>query len=95
MFQSKELAMLNSSYFIIIQKSVHCVTLQSKNTGHYWHIIHQEYPTFKSCVIYHNHTSGASYHVHGCVPNLDDAVSRIVSHDAFQLGGRKKRKRKH
>lgn len=95
MFHTKELTMLNKDYFNIIQQSVHCVTLQSKNTGHYWHIIHQEYSTFKSCIIYHNHTSGAAYHVHGCAPTLADAVSRITSHDIFQLNGRKKQKRKH
>ena len=55
MFQSDELNILHNNYFIIIKKKVNYVTLQSKDTWHCWHILHQEYATFKSCIIYHNH----------------------------------------
>lgn len=93
MFQTKELERIDSDYFVIFQKSAYCVTLQSKNTGHCWHILHLEYPTFKSCTIYHNHKMGADYHLHGHAPTLAHSVSLIMEHDIFQLNGRKRIKK--
>ena len=93
MFRQEELEMLDSDYFVILQKTMHCVTLQSKNTGHCWHILHLEYPTFKSCTIYHNHRMGADYHAHGHAPTLAHALSLIIDHDIFQMNGRKKIKK--
>lgn len=90
MFQTKELERLDSNYFVILQKNAHSVTLQSKNTGHCWHILHLEYPTFKSCTIYHNHKMGADYHTHGHAPTLAHAISLIMDHDIFQMNGRKR-----
>ncbi len=93
MFQTEELEMLDSDYFVILQKSAYCVTLQSKNTGHCWHILHLEYPTFKSCTMYHNHKLGAEYHTHGHAPTLAHAISLIMDHDIFQMNGRKRVKK--
>ena len=40
MFTTDELKSIDRTYFHIINAACYCVTLQSKNTNHYWHIIH-------------------------------------------------------
>ena len=90
MFQSKELNAIDQTYFNVIRATCHCVTLQSKNTKHYWHILHQDYSNFKSCEIYHNHHANSCYHEHGHASTLQKAITQIKSHDAFQLNGRKR-----
>ena len=90
MFQSKEINDIDLTYFNVIQATCYCITLQSKNTKHYWHILHQEYWDFKSCKIYHNHHANSCYHEHGHAPTLQKAITQIKSHDTFQLNGRKK-----
>jgi len=94
MFTRKELNIVDPSYFRIINCGVHTVTIQSKNTQHCWHIIHQSYPHFSSCEIHHRHNEATSYHVHGHAPTLEKAIENIKNHDTFQLNGRKKSKNK-
>ena len=89
MFSSKELSIIDSQYFQVIQKSALCVTIVSKNTGHFWHIIHQEYPSFKSCEIWHKHKAEDQYHLHGHKGTLRAAINSVKSHDIYQLNHRK------
>ena len=93
MFTQKELRSIDSSYFNIIQASCYCVTLQSKNTKHYWHILHEEYPHFKTCQITHKHNYSDEYHSHRNQPNLAKAIKDIKSHDDYQINVRDKEKR--
>lgn len=65
MFTTKELKSIDRTYFHIISASGYCVTLQSKNTDHYWHIIHQQYPSFVSCKIQHKHRQDVPFHEQG------------------------------
>ncbi len=60
MFTCNELKNINHTYFNILHGGCYSVTLQSKNTKHYWHILHQQYPAFTSCKIYHKH----NHHYH-------------------------------
>lgn len=90
MFKNKELNSIDKSYFNIIQLSLHTVTIQSKNTKHFWHILQQEYPTFSSCIIYHRHNEYYSYHLHGHAPTLKRALIDIQKHDDFQIRVRKR-----
>lgn len=94
MFTQEELDQIDASYFKIIKAGNHTVTLQSKNTKHCWHILHQEYPHFKSCKIYHTHKENTAYHEHGSAPTLAQAINEIREHDTFQLNTRKKSKHK-
>ena len=65
MFTAKELKNIDTRYFSVIASGGCTLTLQSKNTGHCWHILLQEYPHFRSCLIYHTHRRGTPYHEHG------------------------------
>lgn len=93
MFTQKELESIDPNYFKIIKASCFCVTLQSKNTRHYWHIIHIEYPSFQTCQIYHNHNKFGPYHQHRNSPTLGKAIQEIQSHDYYQINVRDKAKK--
>lgn len=95
MITKEELREVEGIYFEVLQASGFAVTLQSKNTGHYWHLLEREYPTFRHFVVYHKHNASDGYHAQGTARDLAAAVSGIRSHDEFQLSGRRKaRKRK-
>ena len=93
MFTQKELNMIDRSYFNVLQASSYAVTLQSKNTKHYWHILHEEYPNFSSCSISHKHNYSDEYHPHKHQPTLKQALRAIRSHDSYQINVRDKQKR--
>ena len=89
MFQQKDLScVIKDDYFNIIAINAYCITVQSKNTKHYWHIEHEEFPSFQHCIIYHNHWKNMQYHKHGHSGSLDKAILKIKEHDKFQLAGR-------
>ena len=85
MFITKELNDIDCNYFNIIHAGYYCVTLQSKNTNHYWHMIHQQYPTFASCKIQHKHKKSLPFHEQGNAPTLEQAVNKIKEHDFYHL----------
>lgn len=45
MFDEKQLSQLDPVYFNIITLDDRDVTIQSRNTGHYWYLHCTEYPT--------------------------------------------------
>lgn len=51
MITPKQLKAIDITYFTILASGSFTVTLQSRNTGHCWHILFQEYPHFKSCLL--------------------------------------------
>lgn len=86
MFSSKDLQSIDRSYFTVTQASKFAVTVQSNNTGHYWHIEPYEYAPGKlTCTIYHNHHRGYDFHVHGHGATLKICLEKIKSHDEYQL----------
>lgn len=93
LFTTKELQSIDRSYFNVIQATCICVTLQSKNTKHFWHILHEEYPHFKTCQVSHKHNYSDAYHQHRNQPTLKKAIEEIKSHDEFQINARDKQKR--
>ena len=94
MFTVNELSQIDDGYFKVINSDAFTVTLQSKNTGHCWHILLQEYGRIKSCVIYHTHRAGSAYHLHGHAGSLSDALMEIYDHDEYHLTQRTGRKNK-
>ena len=94
MFTAKELRSIDSGYFSIIASGGFTVTLQSRNTGHCWHILLQEYAGFRSCRIYHTHHRGTPYHEHGRGTTLSGCLTQIKNHDTYWLS-RKSRKRRY
>lgn len=92
MFTTEELKNIDRTYFHIINAGCYCVTLQSKNTGHYWHIIHQQYPSFATCKIQHKHRTSNPFHEQGGAPALGQAIDQIMAHDFYHLHVRPKKK---
>lgn len=90
MITKEELNELKESYFEVLQAGAFAIILKSKNTGHYWHLLEREYPTFRHFAIYHKHNADDVYHAQGTACDLATAVSGIMSHDEFQMNGRQK-----
>ena len=55
MFDEKQLADLDRVYFNVILADDRDVTIQSRNTGHYWYLHNTGYPTEGFCIIFHKH----------------------------------------
>ena len=89
MFDSKQLKQVDPAYFNIIVADDMDVTIQSRNTGHYWYLHCTGYPNEGSCVIFHKHRFSHSYHQHGRGNSLRQAIRSIQSHDRWQMNGRK------
>lgn len=93
MFTQKDIQSIDRSYFNVIFAGCYSITLQSKNTKHYWCIQHEEYPKFSTCRISHKHNYSDQFHSHRNRPNLKKAIQDIKSHDDFQINVRDKEKR--
>ena len=81
MFDTESLAKLDVDYFNVIVADGRDVTIQSKNTGHYWYLHCTEYPTEEACVIFHKHNYSCPYHQHGSARSLRQALKSIKRHD--------------
>ena len=89
MFDEKQLASIDRIYFNVILADDRDVTIQSRNTGHYWYLHNTGYPTEGSCVIFHKHQFSHPYHQHGRARTLRQAVKSIQAHDKWQMNGRR------
>ena len=89
MFDAKQLSQVDPAYFNIIMADKKDVTIQSRNTGHYWYLRCTEYPTESACIIFHKHKFSHPYHQHGRGNSLRQAIKSIQSHDRWQMNGRK------
>ena len=85
MFEQKSLDKIDGDYFNIIIADSQDVTIQSRNTGHYWYLHCAGYPTEEALVIFHKHRFKDGYHQHGHARNLRQAIKSIVRHDDYQL----------
>lgn len=89
MFDEESLKKIDSKYFNIILADDRDVTIQSRNTGHYWYLHCAGYPTEQALVIFHKHRFQHPYHQHGRVNTLRQAIKSIQGHDKFLMNGRK------
>ena len=89
MFEQKSLDRIDGDYFNIIIADSQDVTIQSRNTGHYWYLHCAGYPTEEALVIFHKHRFKDGYHQHGHARSLRQAIKSIVRHDDYQLNVRK------
>ena len=89
MFDTRQFDKISPQYFNIILLSKHDVTIQSRNTGHYWYLHNTDYPVEGNCVIFHKHKASHPYHLHGSARTLQQAVRSIRKHDQWQMNGRK------
>ena len=90
MFKESELRLIEESYFKLLSCNPFCVTIRSRNTGHFWHIVVKEYKTYRSFEIWHRHGTGGEYHLHGHAGSFEKVLISIREHDEFQRNGRKK-----
>lgn len=88
MFDSEQLKQVDPAYFNIIMADGTDVTIQSRNTGHYWYLHCTGYPAEGACVIFHKHSFNYPYHQHGRGNSLRQAIRSIQSHDRWQMNGR-------
>lgn len=88
MFDEESLKKIDANYFNIILADDWDVTIQSRNTGHYWYLHCTGYPTEQALVIFHKHRFQHPYHQHGRANTLRQAVKNIQSHDKWQMGER-------
>lgn len=95
MLTLKDLDNIDRNYFNIIHATSLCVTLQSKNTRHYWHILYEEYPHFKTYQIFHKHNEFDAYHFQKNQCSFLKAIETIKAHDNFQINVRNKQRRTH
>lgn len=89
MFSKEHLDNIDRNYFNVIMADDMDVTIQSKNTGHYWYLHCAEYPTEEALIIFHKHACKHPYHQHGRANTLRQAVKSIQGHDVWQLSERK------
>jgi len=93
MFNQEHLDKIDRNYFNVIMADDMDVTIQSKNTGHYWYLHCAGYPTEEALVIFHKHQFQQPYHQHGRGNSLRQAIISIQSHDKWQLNGRNKERK--
>ena len=94
MFSETQINGINPKRFKIITANSCNIMLQSKRTGHFWQIRSSPEPEKRSCVVFHKHRRNDPYHCHCKADNLYHALAKIRSHDAWQLKGRKKARKK-
>lgn len=85
MFTEEELQSIDTKYFMMITVDPYDVTIQSRNTGHYWYLHSTGYPTEGACIIFHKHRYQHPYHQHGRARTLRRAVKSIKNHDIYQI----------
>ncbi len=90
MFSQEELNSVDSRYFNIILLDPYDVSIQSKNTGHYWSLHSTGVSGNNACLVYHKHEFSHPYHQHEHGNSLRQAIRSIKSHDKWQMNGRKR-----
>ena len=85
MITPKELRSIDRSYFDVIEATPFYIVLRSKNTGHWWYLLEQEYSCFRSFYVSHKHHETDSYHPQTCRGSVEDCCLYIKGHDAYHL----------
>ncbi len=83
MFTLEQINTIDKSYFRIIGSNQFSITLQSKNTGHEWHLLASDFRFASSCIVEHRHHHTDSFHYHGRYPSLLITIENIQSHDTW------------
>ncbi len=90
MFSIEQIRKIDNKYFNIINAGCYTITIQSRNTKHFWHIIARENGKITSCEVLHKHNEYDVYHRHSTKGSLETVLCDIRDHDLFQLNGRRK-----
>lgn len=95
MIDRNDLAVLDTDYFEIKEIKEYSLVLQSKNTGHYWYLLEQDYNGNRSFLIHHRHSTTKAYHTQKNRPCIYSCCEYIKDHDAFHLERKKKKEARH
>lgn len=85
MFSEEQLANIDGKYFNIICADGLDVTIQSRNTGHWWYLHSTGCVGDNACIIFHKHKYNHPYHQHGRTRSLASALTGIKRHDQWQM----------
>lgn len=87
MFNQEHLSQIDKQYFNVIMLDGKDVTIQSRNTGHYWYLHCAGYPTEEALVIFHKHRFSHPYHQHGTGGGhlLNTLAAALKSDDMLDL----------
>ncbi len=88
MFTENQLAQLDRKYFNVILADGLDVTIQFKNTGHWWYLHCTGCEGGNAVIMFHRHSGKHPYHQHGRARSLRQAVKSIQGHVAYQMNGR-------
>lgn len=86
--RQEQLCVIDNRYFNIISMDEIDITIQSKNTGHYWYLHSTGLSGDNAYVVYHKHRYNHPYHHHGYGNSLKQAIGSIQSHDTWLLKGK-------
>lgn len=89
MFTEEELRKIDPKYFNIILRDGLDVTIQSRNTGHWWYLHCTGVEGENALIIFHRHRGSHPYHQHGKAGSLRQAIKGIQRHDKWQMNGRR------
>ena len=90
MLTKKDLFLISSDYFMILNRAKFYLELLSKNTGHCWNIYKHGSPDKYPVWIYHKHRQADQcYHLHKRTGSVEQAIKEIQKHDQYCLSGRK------
>ena len=89
MFNQEHLDKIDRRYYKVIMSDDTDVTIQTRNTGHYWYLHYAGYPTEEALVIFHKHKYQHPYHQHGRARTMRQAMKSIQGHDKWQMSRRK------
>ena len=88
-----ELSGIDESYFSLIEATPFYIVLQSRNTGHFWYLLHLTMNGHTSYKISHKHNLQDPFHPQTSRPSISAACEYIRQHDAYHLR-REERKEK-
>ena len=91
MIDNDDIAAIDTKYFDINEQRSYSLTLQSRNTGHYWYLLERVYNSNRSFLIYHKHNIKDAYHSQKSGQNISVCCEYIKEHDAFHLERAKKK----
>ncbi len=83
-FTTQDLIAFFDNYFERIAWESQCLVIRSKNTGHYWEIIHtgrNDVPY----ILFHKHKRWHNYHKQCNCLSVQSAIRKIKKHDDYVL----------
>lgn len=92
MIDSNDLKAIDTEYFVVEGVKDYSIVLRSKNTGHYWYLLEQNYNGQRSFLIHHRHNTAKAYHLQKSRPFIHACCEYIKDHDAFHLERARKKK---